>query len=54
MEIDSINGKPINVVPPTPEKGYTYYFSYNDEKWIKMETHHESKLKKFRLETEIY
>lgn len=37
MEIDSINGTIVDIVPPTPEKGYSYDFSYEEEKWIKRE-----------------
>ena len=40
MEIDSVNGTIVNIVPPTPEKGYTYYFSYDEKKWIKKEVEH--------------
>ena len=40
MEIDSVNGSVIDVVPPTPEKGNTYYFSYDEKQWIKIKVEH--------------
>ena len=40
MEIDNINGTIVDIVPPTPEKGNTYYFSYDEKQWIKIKVEH--------------
>ena len=42
MHIDMIGDRVVNVCPPTPIKGYTFYFSYNSESWIKREVEQDS------------